>query len=111
MKTARFTALIIGAALLVSCSHAPVTKVPVAIGGSKADGTIELAYERKASETVTVDWATAEQNALQRCQSWKYSQVESFAGEKTQCAEWVQGLWSSGYCAREMVYTNYQCLD
>ena len=72
MLVPRLTAAIIGAALLTSCSQTAVTKAPVATGGSKADGTNQLAYERHASEAVTVDWAKAEQNALERCQSWGY---------------------------------------
>jgi YecR-like lipoprotein len=115
MSATRFAAALIGAALLTSCSQTAVTKVPVATGGSKSDGTIQLAYERKASEAVTVDWAVAEQNALQRCQSWGYSQVDAFAGARTQCVEMGQGLFINGAvpgaCAREMVFTNYQCLD
>ena len=78
MQATRLTAAIIGAALLTSCSQTAVTRVPVATGGSKADGTIQLAHERKASEIVTVDWAAAEQNALKRCRSWGYSHCGSF---------------------------------
>ena len=115
MQATRLTAAIIGAALLTSCSQTAVTRVPAATGGSKADGTIQLAHERKASEVVTVDWAAAEQNALKRCQSWGYSHVEAFASGVTQCLETGQGLLINGAvpgaCAREMVFTNYQCLD
>ena len=99
----------------MSCAQTAVTKVPVAIAGSKADGTIQLGFERKATEAVTVDWALAEQNALKRCQSWGYSRVEAFAGETTHCIEVGQGLFLNGAvpgaCAREMVSINYQCLD
>ena len=115
MSETRLAAAIICAAVLTSCSQTAVTRVPVATAGSKADGTIQLAYERKATETVTVDWAVAEQNALERCQSWGYSQAEAFAGETTQCVEMGAGLWVNGAvpgaCAKEMVYKHYQCLD
>jgi YecR-like lipoprotein len=115
MVGALVAAAIIGASLLTSCSQTAVTKVPVATGGSKADGTIQLAYERTASEIVTVNSAMAEGNALERCQSWGYSRAEAFAGWTSQCVEWGQGLWVNGAvpgaCAREMVYMNYQCLD
>ena len=104
MLVPRLTAAIIGAALLTSCSQTAVTKAPVATGGSKADGTNQLAYERHASEAVTVDWAKAEQNALERCQSWGYPRAEAFTGWTSQCIEFGQGLWINGAvpgaCAR-----------
>jgi hypothetical protein len=106
--------LIFLAALLVGCSKTTVHKVPQATGGSKADGTIRLAYEELATENVVPDWTRAKKNALKRCQAWGYSRVEAFAGSLTQCTEVGQGLLINGAvpgaCARQIVYIDYQCL-
>ncbi len=100
---------------LISCAPQVVTKVPQAIGGSKADGTIRLAYDLSANESATVDWTAAEGNALRRCKAWGYNRVDAFAGERRQCTERGAGLLINGAlpgsCARETVTKDYQCLD
>ncbi len=110
---------IIAATLLVAlaggCASTPVTKTPVAISGSRADGTVRMAYDVAATESVTVDWAGADANALKRCQAWGYTKVEAFAGTTTECNEMGRGLLINGAlpgsCAKQMVSKEYQCLD
>ena len=111
----RFILLIFVAALIISCTKTTVHKVPQATGGSKADGTIRLAYEVLATENVIPDWTRAEKNALKRCQAWGYSRVDAFAGTLTECTEMGQGVLFNGAppgaCAKQIVYKDYQCLD
>ncbi len=107
--------LIFVLALLVGCTKTTVHKIPQATSGSKADGTVRLAYEVTATENVIPNWTKAERNALKRCQAWGYSRVDAFAGVLTQCTEVGQGLLVNGAvpgaCARQSVYKDYQCLD
>lgn len=117
MKTIRNVKTVIAIAALVglaACASTPVTKVPVAVSGSKADGMIRMAYDEGAYENVTVDWASGEANALSRCQAWGYSRVESFAGGQNQCIENGRGILNGvpvGSCARRQYFKDYQCAD
>ena len=101
--------------ILVGCTKTTVHKIPQATSGSKADGTVRLAYEVAATENVIPNWTKAEINALKRCQAWGYSRVDAFAGALTQCTEIGRGLFVNGAvpgaCARQIVYKDYQCLD
>jgi YecR-like lipoprotein len=101
--------------LFTGCARTIVHKVPVATSGSKADGTIRLAYEQAAGEEVIPEWARAHDIALKRCQAWGYSRVDEFAGVLTQCTEYGQGLWVNGappgVCAHQIIYKDFQCLD
>ncbi len=107
--------LIFVSALLVGCAKTTVHKIPQATTGSKADGTVRLAYEVAATENVIPNWTKAERNALKRCQAWGYSRVDAFAGALTQCTEVGRGLFVNGAvpgaCARQIVFKDYQCLD
>ena len=101
-------------AMLTACGGPPVTKVPIAYGGSKADGNITLGYDEGAYETVNVDWIAGEANALKRCQAWGYNRVDSFAGNKQECVERGRGVFNGvpvGHCARHRFYRTFQCLD
>jgi YecR-like lipoprotein len=89
-------------ALLVAGCTVQTAAVP--IGGSRADGTVELAYEFGDLQTAEVDWAAAQQQATQRCASWGYTAAEKFGGERRQCS------MPSGYgCLRWQVTVPYQC--
>ena len=100
---------------LAGCTKTTVYKIPQATSGSKADGTVRLAYEATAREDVIPNWANAEGNALKRCRAWGYTRVNAFAGALTQCTEVGQGLLVNGAvpggCARQIIYRDYQCLD
>ncbi len=107
--------LIFVLALLVGCTKTTVHKTPQATGGSKADGTVRVAYEESATENVIPNWTRAKSNALKRCQAWGYSRVDAFAGTLTECTEMGQGVLFNGAppgaCAKQIVYKDYQCLD
>ncbi|MEL6997349.1 MAG: YecR family lipoprotein [Pseudomonadota bacterium] len=106
---------IIALALFLSaCAGTPITKVPVAISGSKADANIRLSYEEGFHEDVTVNWAEGEANALKRCQAWGYSRVESFAGGSRSCIERGRGIFNGvpvGQCANWQHVKDFQCVD
>ena len=100
---------------LVGCAKTTVHKTPLATSGSKADGTVRVAYEAAVTENVIPNWTAAEINALKRCQAWGYSRVDPFAGVLSQCTEFGQGLLVNGAvpgaCAKQIIYKDYQCLD
>ena len=100
------------ALVLFGCGGPPVTKVPKAIGGSKADGTIRMAYDEGAYETVNINWQAADANALRRCKAWGYTAAESFAGGTRKCVERGRGIFNGvpvGQCARYQHTKDYQC--
>ena len=89
--------------LLNGCS---AVKRATPMGGSRADGTIEMGYEQGEFQTVEIDWATADREAKARCQSWGYTDAQRFGGMKRVCNQ--PGGFSG--CARHMVSVQYQCL-
>jgi hypothetical protein len=88
---------------LAACS---VNKVPFSTGGSRSDGTVEMAYTFGAFESPKVDWNAAQIEADQRCGAWGYKSAERFGGEKRIC----QFTDANGICATWQVSMNYQCL-
>lgn len=75
-----------------------------AVGGSKADGTVELAYEYGLFESPTVNENQATQLAASRCQAWGYESAEAFGGAIKTCS-----FYSSGGCNAWLVKKKYQC--
>jgi YecR-like lipoprotein len=89
------------ASVLASCT---VQRDAIPIGGSRADGTVELAYEFPDMANPQVDWNKAQLQAEQRCQAWGYTAAERFGGERRQCNA------PSGYgCMNWQVTVPYQC--
>jgi len=81
-----------------------VVKVPVATGGSRADGTVQLSYEYGLFERPQVDWGTAQLTAVQRCRAWGYGQADPFQ-PLSRCL----ATDGSGNCVRFQITTTYQC--
>ena len=99
----RSTAIVLAATvLLAGCT---VNKTLVPTGGSKSDGTVDLAYEFGAFEKPVVDLSSAQAAAVQRCQAWGYTNAEAFGGEKRQCMQFD----GYGTCVRMNVTITYQC--
>ena len=88
--------------LLAGCA---VTKVPTATGGSKSDGFIELSYIVGPFEKPVVNWNSALQTAIKRCNAWDYNSAESFGGRESQCV--TTGPY--GECTKTKIIINYQC--
>ena len=95
-------ALIVGTSfIVVACA---TTKTLQAVGGSRADGTVKLAYEYGMFEKPRVDTTAALQTARARCQVWGYKDAEPFGAAMTQCTATNQYG-----CVRTMVTVEYQC--
>jgi hypothetical protein len=95
---------IITALMLAVMGGCAVTKVPVPMGGSRADGVVQMAYEYGGFERPRVDLASARVSAAQRCAAWGYRDAEPFGGYVSHCEA------SNEYgCLRYLVTIQYQC--
>jgi hypothetical protein len=104
MVSARWRAAAAGLALGLALASCATEEVPVAIGGNRAGGTVDMSYEYGAFERPQVDWNIAQQSALQRCKAWGYTNAEAFGGAINQCVA------ANAYgCLRERVTMTYQC--
>lgn len=88
--------------LLSACA---VQVIPAAVGGSKADGTIKMAYEYGEFEIPKVDTEQARINAGERCKVWGYTGAQEFGGQLSSCT-----LYDSTGCERTTVTIEYQCI-
>ena len=88
--------------VLTACA-VPVKQMD-AIGGSRADGTIKMAYEYGRFETPQVNAGQGAQVAKGRCIAWGYTGAEPFGGKTTECAS-----YSGSTCERFRVVVPYQC--
>ena len=57
-----------------------ISTTPVATGGSRGDGIVEMSYDFAPGPTIQPNWPAASGEALRRCQAWGYTKVESFSG-------------------------------
>jgi hypothetical protein len=74
--------LLLCSLVLTGCA---TTKTFQAIGGSKADATVKLAYQYGLFEQPVVDWSFANIIAKQRCAAWGYKNAEMFGGSQNTC--------------------------
>lgn len=90
--------------LITACT---VNKQMYAVGGSKADGTVEMAYDVGAFETAKVDFNDAQSKAAQKCKVWGYKTAEAFGGQRSTC------LARNGFgnCMQSQVIVPFQCTD
>ena len=103
----KFKITILSILTLITLTGCTTIKVPVAMGGSRADGVIELAYEYKAFQKPLVMWEEAEETACAKCKAWGYSGAEAFGGSKVECLQYN----GYGNCVRQRVTIPYQCID
>lgn len=94
--------VILLSAVLSGCA---VVKVPVASGGSKSDGIVELSYSYGSIEFPQVDYSKADQEALKVCLLWGFKESQAFGGSTEQCHTWDY----YGACASATVTIKYQC--
>lgn len=92
--------------VVVLLSGCATQKTLQATGGSKADGTVELAYQFGLFERPQVNWEEGVTIARSRCKAWGYSDAEPFGGVKTTCNQ------RNGYgnCIDTVVTATYQCM-
>ncbi|HYD17693.1 MAG TPA: YecR family lipoprotein [Patescibacteria group bacterium] len=78
---------------------------PLATGGSRADGTVVVAYQYGMFEQPVIDWSKAQSSAVARCKAWGYRKAQAFEGTENKC------LAFNGYgnCIQTQVNTTYQC--
>ena len=95
-----FTAVI---CILLGCT---TVKTLQAIGGSRADAIVELAYQYGQFEIPQVQWEQGLVTATSRCRAWGFEKAEMFGGTTTNCQEYS----SSGSCERWQVTVKYQCI-
>lgn len=94
------------AVMITGLSACAVKTTAVPIGGSKADGTIELGFQYGAFVKPEVDWNQAQNAAISRCKAWGYGSAEPFGGIQTNCVS-----WSGQLCATYRASITYQCTD
>jgi hypothetical protein len=94
-------ALLAAALALQACA---VQKDLVATGGSRADGTVKLAYEFESYQKPVVNLQQGTATAAERCKSWGYSGAEPFGGETRLCNN-----SNRDGCTRWQVTVEFQC--
>lgn len=77
-----------------------------AMGGSRADGTVDMAYDFRQFESPVVNPAQAQSIAKSKCRVWGYSDAEAFGGMTQNCHQ-RDGF---GTCVAGQVVHTYQCI-
>ena len=77
-----------------------------AMGGSRADGTVDMAYDFRQFESPVVNPAQAQSIAKSKCRVWGYSDAEAFGGVTQNCHQ-RDGF---GTCVAGQVVHTYQCI-
>lgn len=95
--------LVMLAVVVTGCSS---RKDFYATGGSRADGSIDMAYDFKAFETPIVDLKQAESIANNKCAVWGYERAEPFGGKTLNC----QARDGFGNCNAGQMIVKYQCI-
>lgn len=72
------------------------------MGGSRADGTVRLGYEKTTHLTASSEQGLA--LARKRCAAWGYERAESFDYDQTKCL-----AYGKKRCRRWLVEREYQC--
>lgn len=91
---------VVGFALL-GCAK-PVQKEWFAQGGSRADGTVQMALTwNPALEKPQAQQEQAQRIAIEKCQAWGYADAEPFGGVIKRCLD-IQ-------CAQMIAEMNFQC--
>lgn len=94
--------LLMGCLPLLGCAATTASLEPA--GGSKADGTVEMAMIVGGFQNVKIDEAQSQAGALQRCRAWGYTAAEPFGMQKRAC-----NTYSGQYCVEWLVSVTYQC--
>ena len=97
--------MIVASMALALAACATVTKQMVPVSGSRADGTVKLAFTYGMFEKVAIDYPAANASAAQRCVAWGYKSAEPFGAAQTIC----QASGEYG-CTQTLVTMEYQCL-
>jgi hypothetical protein len=77
-----------------------------AMGGSRADGTVDLAYDFAPFEQPVVNVSQAQSIAKSKCQVWGYQEAEAFGGKQQNCHQFD----GYGSCVAGQIVIKYQCI-
>ena len=91
-------------AAILALQGCAVQKEMVATGGSRADGTVKLAYEFRSFEKPVLNLQQGTATAAERCKSWGYTGAEPFGGETRVCND-----SNREGCTRWQVSVEFQC--
>ena len=105
MRTA-FLPLAAIAVIMTLSTGCAVKKDFYATGGSRADGTVDMAYDFAQFEQPVVNPSQAQSIAQQKCTVWGYREAEAFGGKTTNCNQ--RDGW--GNCVAGQVVIKYQCI-
>lgn len=94
-----------GLASFICLSGCTVQKEWAATGGSRADGTVELAFEYGGFEKPQVNNAQGVDLAASMCSGWGYTGSQPFT-PMSKC----EAVNAYGNCLRFLVTRKYQCL-
>lgn len=83
-----------------------VQKEWTAVGGSRADGTVTMAYEYGMFQSPHVDDAEGAQAAGASCANWGYTMAQPFGGVLRTC----EARDGYGNCTQFLVQKKFQCL-
>lgn len=102
---------LLGVLAVAGCMNAnPEPKIAVAMGGSKADGTITMGYNYTLYDQLAqADMRRATKDAAQRCSLWGYTSAQPFGGVTDVCHQRGTGL-AAGACLNGTRSTVFQCL-
>lgn len=100
--THRLIITLAAAATLAGCA---TPKNFYAVGGSRADGTIDMAYDFAQFEKPVVNHQQAQTIAKSKCGVWGYKMAESFGGQTINCQQ--RDGW--GNCVAGQIVIKYQC--
>ncbi|WP_415182561.1 YecR family lipoprotein [Phaeovulum sp.] len=91
---------------ILALSGCEVQRDALPIGGSRADGTVEMGYTESSLEVSKVDWEQALRSATKRCNAWGYRRADPFEGSRRTCL-------TGGYggCDVYNVTKTYQCTN
>ena len=102
--------LVVAAIIAATAAACATAKELVPVGGSRADGTVQLAFDYGGFEKPVVDGAAATcgehdpERHTEKCQAWGYKNAEAFGDAQQQCTA------SNQYgCMAYRVTVSYQC--
>ncbi|WP_280377525.1 YecR family lipoprotein [Pseudomonas sp. BN515] len=93
-------------AAVLTISGCTTKKDFYAMGGSRADGTVDLAYDFAPFEQPVVNVSQAQSIAKSKCQVWGYQEAEAFGGQQQNCHQFN----GYGSCVAGQIVVKYQCI-
>ncbi|UOP05450.1 YecR family lipoprotein [Conchiformibius kuhniae] len=106
MKWKKYGFLFVPTALMLTASTPEPTDWQ-AIGGSRADGIVRVAYEQHFKQRLSRNEKQAQNVAYHRCKVWGYTGAESFGGNTRTCID----RHPKGVCVVWQHIREYQCTD